>query len=108
MVAMPAGRPAGMVASAGCEVTTAGWVGCEVKTTPPPAAVGIPVTTPRELVSVRKLVMVLEYVYVLVLYQSRLSVGRSSRERLELSGRPTEDSDCARAAATNGAMARTE
>ena len=50
----PLGRPAGIVATTGCEVMTEGWVvtpggsaACEVTTE------GWPVTTPRELVWVR-------------------------------------------------------
>nr|POE47710.1 hypothetical protein CFP56_01041 [Quercus suber] len=55
-VLMPAGRPAGMVATSGCVLTPAASEGCEVTTD------GIPVTTPRELVWVRNVVSALEKV----------------------------------------------
>lgn len=50
-VLMPEDRPAGMVTTAGWDVTTEGWV---------VMGRGWPVTTPRELVCVRKVVKGLE------------------------------------------------
>jgi hypothetical protein len=47
MLVTPSGRPAGMVATAGCEVTAGGRADWAVSTA------GMPVTTPRELVCVR-------------------------------------------------------
>lgn len=52
--------PAGIVASSGCEVIAAGRSGWLVTATAALLRVGMPVTTPSELVRDRKLVMVLE------------------------------------------------
>jgi hypothetical protein len=50
----PSGRPAGMVATSGCEVTASGWVvTAEGRADCAVATAGMPVITPRELVWVR-------------------------------------------------------
>lgn len=63
MVVVPAGRPAGMVATSGMDVTTAGWdvttAGCDVSASGP--LLGRPVMMPSELVCVNSVVTGLEY-----------------------------------------------
>lgn len=63
MVVTPIGRPAGMVATAGCDVTTSGCdvttAGCDVSAGPPSLA--RPVMMPSELVCVNNDVRGLEY-----------------------------------------------
>jgi hypothetical protein len=54
MLVTPTGRPAGMVATSGCEVTAVGWVvTAGGRADWSVATEGMPVTTPRELVCVR-------------------------------------------------------
>jgi hypothetical protein len=63
MAVVPVGRPAGMVATAGMDVTTAGCdvttEGCDVSAAGP--VLGRPVMIPSELVCVNNVVTGLEY-----------------------------------------------